>query len=255
MLRKKLKKGSVNKESSFRFRGTDNTRIEALSDGVFAIATALLIISSSIPETFEELLNFLDDLVPFAICMTLLMLIWYQHYVFFIRYGFKDAKIVAINTFLLFLILFYIYPLKFLFKVLYQLFPALINNDHETVRHLFTNIIPRGDAALLMSIYGLGAATIFFTLTYMYFIAWRRRDRLSLNLLESFDTKMSMIDNLLMASVPTISIIISVLISDTTKAFMYSGIFYMSYAVIMPIFGYFSGKRRTQLINSLSDND
>ena len=36
-------------------RGLDNTRIEALSDGVFALAIALLLISSEVPSTFDEL--------------------------------------------------------------------------------------------------------------------------------------------------------------------------------------------------------
>jgi len=79
VVRSALKKKTLeNLDSSFRFRGVDNTRVEALSDGVFAIATALLVISSKVPRTYEELQLFLNDLVPFGICMTLLMVIWYQ---------------------------------------------------------------------------------------------------------------------------------------------------------------------------------
>lgn len=253
MFRKKIKEQTINRPTHFRFRGTDNTRIEALSDGVFAIATALLVISSSMPETFNDLLKFLEDLIPFAVCMTMLMLIWYQHYVFFIRYGFKDAKIVAINTLLLFLILFYVYPLKFLFKLLYQMFPAMMSGDQEKLNHLFTKIMPSNEAPVLMSIYGFGAAAIFFTLTWMYFIAWKRRNQLELTKLEAFQTKSSMVSNLLMGLVPMVSFVISISVSDSITAFSYSGMVYMIYPILMPVFGYISWSQQEKLLTKIQN--
>jgi uncharacterized membrane protein len=98
----------------FQLRGLENTRIESLSDGVFAIAIGLLLLSSSPPENFEQLRDFIKDFIPFAGSISILMLIWYQHYLYFIRFGLRDSGTTAINTILLFLVLFYTYPLSYL---------------------------------------------------------------------------------------------------------------------------------------------
>lgn len=246
MVRSVLKEKMIsNPKPQFRFRGVDNTRVEALSDGVFAIATALLVISSSIPETYAELLHFLKDLVPFALCMALLMLIWYQHYVFFIRYGFKDAKIVAVNTLLLFLILFYIYPLKFLMQLLYDMFGAIFTQNHATLSHLFTDVIRMEDTPELMVIYGFGAASIFFTLALMYYIAYRRTEALEMTEVEKFMTRASMQANLLMGSIPMLSCLLCMLLPfDSNTLFTISGFTYWLYPVVMSPF---SIKKRKQL--------
>lgn len=248
MVRSTLKEKMLkDPKPQFRFRGVDNTRVEALSDGVFAIATALLVISSSIPETYAELLHFLKDLIPFASCMALLMLIWYQHYVFFIRYGFKDATIVAVNTLLLFLILFYIYPLKFLMQLLYDMFSAMLTNNSAAFDRLFTEVIRMEDTPHLMVIYGLGAAGIFVTLAIMYGIAYRRSDKLELTTIERLMTKISMKANLIMASIPLASAIFCMLPIRPAVAFTIGGFIYWTYPIIMTLFGI---KNRKILVKS-----
>lgn len=250
MVRIALKEKTLkNAKPAFRFRGVDNTRVEALSDGVFAIATALLVISSSIPETYDELILFIHDLVPFAICMALLMLIWFQHYVFFIRYGFKDAKIVAINTLLLFLILFYIYPLKFLMQLLYDMFSAIFSKDMEALQQLFTDVIRMSDTPNLMAIYGFGAACIFFTLAAMYLIAYRRAESLELTETEKFMTRSSMWANVLMGIIPMTSGLFCLLPIKPNVAFTIGGFIYWGYPIVMTIFSMKTRKRLAKLSN------
>ena len=53
----------------------------------------------------------------FAVCFTLLIVIWREHYVFFRRYGLQDATTLWLNAALLFVMLFYVYPLKFVFTL------------------------------------------------------------------------------------------------------------------------------------------
>lgn len=246
MIRQMLKaRKNKTSEDGFRFRGIDNTRIEALSDGVFAIATALLVISSSVPETFDELLVFLEDLVPFGVCMTLLVMIWHQHYLFFMRYGFKDAKIVAINTLLLFLILFYIYPLKFLFTLLYDMLTNALTGQFQEFNRIFTEVIQIEQAPMLMIIYGIGAAGIFLTMAWMYQIALKRRIKLSLNPIEIFDTKASMQGNVMMALIPIISVVLAIMPLAPQTAFTLAGNAYMLYPVLLiPFWNHKSAKRR-----------
>jgi len=254
MIRKSLKEKEGPMHNGFRLRGLENTRIESLSDGVFAIAIGLLLISSSVPETYAELKLFMADFLPFATTITLLILIWKEHYIFFIRYGLKDGFTLFLNSVLLFLLLFYVYPLKFLFKVLFRMFADLITHDREDLHLLFTEVMPMNEAANLMTVYGLGAAAIFATIGLMYHYAYRRRQRLELNELEIFDTKLSLYGNLIMASIPLISAIMAFSNIAGTGTFTLSGMFYMTYGVIMPVYYYKMGKKREKVVKSIEEN-
>ena len=243
MVRQKLKASSLGKNPLFKNRGEEQTRIETFSDAVFALAVTLLVLSSTVPTTYDQLMDSFINIIPFGICITLLMMIWFQHYTFFIRYGFKDVKIVAINTFLLFLILTYIYPLKFLFQMLVHLYIALIAGDQEAASAIFSEVIRPEQMTSLMIIYGLGAAAVFITLGMMYVLAYKRRDELKLTKVETFYTKSSIYYNLLMASVPLISVFFALI----SNAFI-AGISYWIYGLIMPLFGYLRRKRGMKLI-------
>ena len=247
MVRQSLKKKDGSHSDHFKLRGKDHTRIEGLSDGVFAIAIALLLISSDIPETFDELKEFMLDFVPFAATITLLMLLWYEHYTFFIRYGLKDATTVFLNTILLFLILFYVYPLKFLFKTLFQLFSGLITRDREKLEHLFTYNIHRDDTATLMIIYGIGAAVIFLTFALLYNLALKRKQTLELKEFEIFQTKSSIYSNLVSASIPLGSALIAATGIGGKDNFTLSGIFYWTYGIAMPVYYKFYYRKRKKL--------
>lgn len=228
MVRKGLKNSLIGMNPEFRYRGEEQTRIETFSDAVFALAVTLLVLSSTVPNTLEELKASLMEVVPFGICITLFTVIWYQHYIFFIRYGFKDVKIVAVNTILLFLVLVYVYPLKFLFTALFHLYYNLITGEGFPIKPLF------GES--LMVIYGIGAAAVFLILAWMYKIALKRKEALQLNELEIFHTKTSYYSNLLMALVPVISAIIAAFGIGGNYSSMVAGLAYWLYMIILPIF-------------------
>jgi hypothetical protein len=54
----------------------------------------------------------------FAICFALLLQVWHEQYRYFRRYNLQDSISLVLNCILLFLVLFYVYPLKFLFTFL-----------------------------------------------------------------------------------------------------------------------------------------
>jgi uncharacterized membrane protein len=116
MFRKQLF-GSLNHEK-FRHRGKEIVRVEALSDAVFAFSVSFLVASLEVPQTFEELKIILRGALPFFATVAIIFLLWYQQYVFFRRYGLNDFIIILLNLMYLAIILFYVYPLKFLFSVL-----------------------------------------------------------------------------------------------------------------------------------------
>jgi uncharacterized membrane protein len=105
-------------EEGFSWRGEDVLRIEGLADAVFGFALTLLVVSLEVPNSFDELLATMRGFFAFAISGWLLYAVWCDHYMFFRRYGLQDNVTMHLSAVLLFVVLFYVYPLKFLFTAL-----------------------------------------------------------------------------------------------------------------------------------------
>src|SRR3712207_1452027 len=183
MLRERLVRRRAGEEGGFSWRGEDVSRLEGFSDAVFAFAVTLLVVSLEVPQTFDELLVAMRGFFAFAVCFALLFSVWHDHYKFFRRYGLRDAFTVYLNAVLLFIVLFYVYPLKFLFTMLVD---QLLGFD-ETVR------LPNGSLAeaivpaqwpLLMVIYGAGFVAVQLVFVLLYLRAYSLRGALGLNTYE-----------------------------------------------------------------------
>lgn len=161
--------------NSFRVRGREVSRVEAFSDVVFGFALTLIVVSLEVPRSFEELMTVMRGFPAFAICFAILTWIWYVHHVFFRRYALTDEITIALNTVLLFLVLFYIYPMKFMFSIVTR------------------QIHGSNNASVLFVIYGLGFSGIFGVYYCMYAHAMRKREQLELNEFEIYDTRTNMI--------------------------------------------------------------
>jgi len=185
----------LNPEPGFHWRGGEISRLEAFSDAVFAFAVTLLVVSLEVPYTFDELMDVIRGFPAFAICFSMLLLVWYNHAKFFRRYGMQDPLIQALNGALLFVVLFYVYPLKFLFTMLVGLMThgASLPHAHKIQEPLMQHDVPK-----LMAIYGLGYAAVFGLFAVMHWIAYRRRQQLELNELEVHRTRKSLIDHIAM---------------------------------------------------------
>lgn len=114
MIRSRMMQSSRG-ENGFRWRGREVSRLEALSDAVFGFAITLLVVSLEVPQTATELFNVMRGFVAFAACFALLFLVWWHQYRFFRRYGLNDGVTTVLNAVLLFVVLFFVYPLKFVF--------------------------------------------------------------------------------------------------------------------------------------------
>src|ERR1700749_1375425 len=99
------------------WRSHEPSRLETFSDAVFSFAVTLIIVSLEVPKSFGDLLETLKGTGSFAVCFVLLFLIWNDQNQFFRYFGLNDAWTVALNAALLFVVMVYVYPLKFLFNV------------------------------------------------------------------------------------------------------------------------------------------
>src|ERR1041384_1409642 len=123
MIRETLSRREPAVQNGFRLRGLGEvSRIEALSDGVIAFAITLLVVSLEVPRTFDELLVTMRGFLAFAITFGMLFHVWFVQYHFFRRYGLNDNFVIWMTALLLFVVLFYVYPLKFMWTLIVNAF-------------------------------------------------------------------------------------------------------------------------------------
>lgn len=251
MIRSVFKDNRIGMNKEFRLRGENQSRLETFSDAVFALSITLLIVSSSVPESFEDMIRVFADFIPFAMCMALITYIWYEHFLFFIRFGFRNTRIVLLNAILLFLILFFVYPLKFLSKLLVGIYVKpiiqLFGGDTQWMYGPREMLNSFDQMSWLLMIYGFFGTSIFGIMALMYRYALSKKKELKLNKIEEFDSHLSLQSLLIMAGVPFFSIIISFLFRFSIWGGILGGFSYMLY---IPLFIFFSkrGKNRRQAL-------
>ena len=188
MLRDHLSE-QLDHDPHFRWRGQAVTRIENLSDIVFALALSMLVSASDVPENWTELNAHLINIIPVTLGFALLLSIWHSHFTFFRRYGVADRFIVFLNATLLLVILFIAYPLRFIFDGLFAYVLGAVNGDWSRMAKL--GLIEAGHAATIMAYFTIGYTVIFILTSSMYTHAMRNADRLKLSPAERIITRRS----------------------------------------------------------------
>jgi uncharacterized membrane protein len=179
MLRKKIFQQYENKTT----RGTELYRIEALSDAVFAFSVSLLIMSLEVPKTFEELKFSIHHFLPFAATVSLVFFFWYLQNEYFRNYGLNDGKVIFLNLSLLVLILFYAFPLKFLFSILLSWLTGFDYFHEITV--LGKTVLTEEEFPQLILFFSIGYAVIWFIFYLLYRHAYRNRSKLKFSIYET----------------------------------------------------------------------
>jgi uncharacterized membrane protein len=237
------------KETDFRLRGTEVTRVEAFSDVVFGFALTLLVVSLEVPHTFNQLLAAMGGFVPFAISFAILAQVWWVHHNFFRRYGLQDGQTILLNLILLFVVLFYVYPLKFLFNFMFE--EALGHKGVTLPNGQVEAFIAPSQGPLLMVVYGLGYATVFLIFTLLYVHALRMKEELELNRMETYDTQTSILENAMMAFIGLLSAALAALLP--TRLSGLAGFAFFLIAIGRWIIGERRGKGRRKLVQSLAN--
>jgi uncharacterized membrane protein len=229
MIRGTMATYNVLADRDFRWRGTEISRLEGFSDAVFAFAVTLLVVSLEVPRTFIELMTAMRGFAAFAICFAILAQIWFKHYRFFRRYGLQNSWAVFLNCLLLFFVLFYVYPLKFLFSGLFSSYGRIESSEART----------------LLVIYGAGYAAVFGVFALLHLEAWRQRDALDLNPLERLKTRHSIIEQIAMVAIGLISIVLALTLPANLVGL--AGWFYIVISLYYAIAGSILGKRERLL--------
>jgi uncharacterized membrane protein len=204
-----------------RPRGEDVTRLEGFSDAVFGFAVTLLVVSLNVPRDYAGLMRLFAGLPSFAVTFLVLTAIWRAHYRFFRRYGLEDRRTVILNMVLLFMVVAFIYPLKFVFNVFFAWIPGAepVHVTTSQGNHLFV-------------IYAMGFAVVYLTLAAMYLHAASAADRLELSERERAATRLHALANGIVGGVACLAAAVAVTVPEGDHRSLLAG---MTFVLIWPL--------------------
>ena len=241
MIRRKLRDAGVGKVEGIRWRGKEVSRLEGFSDSVFAFALTLIVVSLEVPHTFNDLVGTMKGFIPFGICFAFIIQLWRAHYLYFRHFGLEDTITMVLNALLLFVVLFYVYPLKFVVS----LGANSLMGGPDTVRlpdGTLQAIIQPGQSGTMMLIYSTGFITVWVLYALLYVHALNQREQLELTPLEVFDTKTRLTDFLIYIAAGLISIVIILILGS--RGANIAGFSYFLIGVGMSVHRSIAGRRR-----------
>ena len=246
-MRKKIAMLTRKKSAVFKWRSHEPSRLETFSDAVFAFAITLIMVSLEVPRTFAELFEVFKGFFSFAACFLILFFIWNNQNIYFRRYGINNAYVTFLNATLLFVVLMYVYPLKFLFVAL---FSNGIYNDHGHPVIMITD----QQQPTLMYVYHSGYAIIYILFLLMYLHARKMAAEIKLSPAELFETDSFIIVNIFNAALGVIGILLVLFLPVQYKGS--SGLVYMVipfiYSILFGVRGRASRKRFGEITEQLS---
>lgn len=220
------------REAHFRWRGNEISRVEGLADAVFGFAVTLLVVALEVPNTFKGLTDVIRGFPAFVICFVLLMMFWNAHFRYHRRYGLEDVFTRVTTMAILVLVLFFVYPLKYLFTlVTVHMFGLDIANPPTLEGY--------DQAEFLYLIYGLGFAGVWGLYALLYWHALRLRAELGLDANEVVMTRASLAENLIYVAVCALSITLAF----TTNVGGLPGFIYIVLGPLQAFNGWWFGRK------------
>lgn len=232
---------NIQKDEPIRFLGEANTRLNNLTDAVFGIALALLIFNVTDADSFSDLLVFAKSFPAILISIILLYLVWKEHVSFTALFKIEDFRLQFLNIIFIALVIFYVYPLRFMTKLLTSMFFKL---EIEL-------IIKPTEIPALMIFYGAIALAIYFTI-YLFYAAVLKQD-LKLTEYEIFHTRSQKMRLLIMATVPLISLVVTFSLKSYSIAWA-SALGGMSYGFFPIFIGAWRRKHNAKKIELLKNS-
>lgn len=209
------------REEWIRPRGRDVNRLEAFSDAVFGFAVTLLVISLEVPKDYDSLMRLFSGLPAFGLTFLVLCGIWRDHYLFFRRFGLEDRATMVLNMVLLFVVVAYLYPLKFMFNAAFSFVPGAIQVQ-----------VTEAQGAHLFVVYDLGFAAVQLSLMGLYLHARRRGETLGLEPVEQLQVAFFARRYAILAAVGLASCAVAILVPVSARAPLWAG---LTYVLVAPL--------------------
>lgn len=243
MIREHLFHRRAPADPDFRWRGGDISRIEGLSDAAFALTLTLMVASAQPPRTFPDLWNDFRAMPAFALAFTMIGYCWYLHHRYFRRYGLEDTTTIALNLCLLFFIVFYAYPLRFL--------ASFLTGGADEIRQAGmggVDVWPfRSGGEAMMILYATGFALVFALFAILHRRAYALRDVLELDELERHITREALRCDLIMVATGLLSAAVML----TTRSESLAGLCFCLLGPVQGVHGAWSGRRTRALREAL----
>ena len=219
--------------------GREVSRIEGFSDAVFGFALTLLVASLEVPPDFGALKQTLRGFFPFALTFALISWIWYLHYSFFRQFGLEDRLTIVLNSVLLFVVLFFVYPLKVMANALVGFGPNTFDQLNES------------DNRFLMVAYSSGVIAVFSVFFLLNLNAYRQRRALDLKPADLYDIGTALRSHAASTILGVTSIIFAVTLPFGW--FALSGLIYTLEGPLQGMIGWRRGTRREKLFSARPD--
>jgi uncharacterized membrane protein len=222
-------------------RGREVSRIEGFSDAVFGFALTLLVVSLEVPENFADLQRILNGFPAFAVTFTVICWVWYEHYLLFRRYDLEDGVTILLNCILLFIVVFYAYPMKFMFT-------RLVSGSMFGLGPGISAGLTADDARQLMVLYSGGFAALFATFMLLHWNALRQRASLKLDALAIFDARASVRRHGISVAIGTASVLLALILPIEYLAV--AGLLFFVMGPAHGTFGWLNGRARERMLVS-----
>lgn len=196
----------------FRLRGAEMTRVETFTDAAFAFALTLLVISNDPVSDTAQLRDMLRLVPVFLLSGSMLMTFWWGHHGWSRRYGLDDGRSAVLSIMLVFTVLVFVYPLRFVFGS-FMFWLGLITGL-DLGHPAFATARP-ADINHLFAVYGAGFVAMSVALLLLYAHAWRQRAVLQLDVVEQVHTRNALAMWSIYAGVGAFSLVLALTLPPT----------------------------------------
>ena len=215
------------------------TRIETFTDAAFAFALTLLVISLEPPTTMQSLADTLVHVPGFLLGATLLMVFWNAHHRWSRRFGLDDSETILLSCLLVFTVLLFVYPLRYMTSALSGFIATLtglpIGPELDTL-----GLTGREDVNRMFVVYGVGFMAMSASIVLLNMHAWRRRELLGLSHAERVETKVEIVTWCILFTAGLLSTAVA---AAMPHAMPVAGWAYAPLGVVIPIFAWFTRSR------------
>jgi uncharacterized membrane protein len=220
------------------------TRIETFTDAAFAFALTLLVISLDPPSTFSQLGTALRGVPAFLISASMLMMFWWGHHEWSRRYGLDDVWTLLLSCSLVFTVLIYVYPLRFMFQLMMTWIGGMTGLPLGTG----VSIEEIEDVNRIFLLYGIGFTVMSATLVLLNRHAWNLRDVLELDPLERHEARAATGAWTILMLAGVLSTVAALVLPPTLVGV--PGWVYAMLGIAMPIYGKRMNRRRLEVLGA-----